>query len=209
MTLNNVQLRDFCWDDNAKVESDICSEPNFLQQACARFTTIMAKIVRLRLMPVKKLLDDPQFKKMKVVYLIRDPRGTLNSREKSFGCTNRDCIDPKQLCQDLSDDIDAFDLLNAQYPDRLLFVKYESLTSTPVPAYRKIFKFAELSIPPFIIKSIRDHTSENNADAFSTYRKKEDVDRWKTTLNKTRLQRIETACRSLLNRLDYPILWHV
>ena len=205
MIRNNIQLRDICCNETTKVVLDVCSEPTFLQQACSRFPMLMAKVVRLRLMPVKKLLDDPHLAKMKVIYLIRDPRGTLSSRAKSWGCTNRDCIDAGQLCRDLSDDINAFDILSKQYPDRLLSVKYETLARIPLSAYKQIFTFAELSFPPLIANTILNHTSVNQGDAFSTFRRSEDVDRWKTTLNKTRIAQIQTACRTLLNRLGYPI----
>lgn len=207
MIRNNVQLRDICWNETAKQVPDVCSEPGFLQQACARFPLLMAKVVRLRLMPVRKLLDDPQLKTLKVVYLIRDPRGTLSSRAKSWGCTNRDCIDAAQLCRDLSDDVDSFDVLNAQYPGRLLSVRYETLAGAPLTAYERIFTFARLSFPPLIRNAIANHTSVNGGDAFSTWRKADDVDRWKTTTNKTRIRQIQTACRGLLTRLGYPIYW--
>ena len=113
---NNIQLPSTCFVESNK---EYCAEPAFLREACNRFPFITAKIVRLRLIEVKKLLDDEELSRMKVIYLVRDPRGTLSSRKTSFGnnCRFRkDCSDPTHLCDDLNNDLDAFDILDKSYP---------------------------------------------------------------------------------------------
>ena len=76
MTRYNTQLRTTC-SNSSGATFDICKEPDFLQQACGRFPTLLSKVVRLRLASIKSLLNDPQLDGMKIIYLVRDPRGII------------------------------------------------------------------------------------------------------------------------------------
>ena len=56
---------------------------------------------------------------MRVLLLVRDPRGTVESRKHRAFCPgNPDCQDPARLCQDLQSDYQAFQRLSASYPGR-------------------------------------------------------------------------------------------
>ena len=55
-----------------------------------------------------------------MIYLARDPRGTLNSRKVHAWCNskNKDCSDPRLVCSDLSDDFDTAVRFQKQYPNK-------------------------------------------------------------------------------------------
>ena len=54
---------------------------------------------------------------MKVLLLIRDPRGTIESRKHRDWCPgNQDCEDPAKLCGDLVSDYFAYKQLSLQFP---------------------------------------------------------------------------------------------
>ena len=78
-------LNGLMWDSCAKTDNRFtCSEPDYLARACQRFPTVVAKIVRLRLNLTRNLLENPQFRRLKIVFLVRDPRATMLSRPASF-----------------------------------------------------------------------------------------------------------------------------
>ena len=80
---------------------NVCSLSSFLEQSCHRFPAMTMKMVRLRLNLTRELLvDDPS---VKVLYLVRDPRATMNSRLSSVKWCSQsvDCIDPARLCADM------------------------------------------------------------------------------------------------------------
>ena len=64
------------------------------------------KTVRLRVKDTEKLFLDPEFgSSLKLVVLVRDPRGVMNSRSSLTWCTNKVCSDPRNMCNNLESDI--------------------------------------------------------------------------------------------------------
>ena len=205
LTSNNVNTWKAC-SNGPNV--DTCSVPAFLESACSKFPTVAAKIVRLRLNLTRSLLEDSQFRRVKIVYLVRDPRATLNSRTAFGWCTkSRDCMEPKRLCDDIDRDLDAFGQLSKVYSDRLMLVKYETLATEPFKTFGSIFHFACLSFTPSVRETIRLHTSRNKNGAASTFRKSsERIDLWTRKLGWLKIRRNQSVCSSVLKRLEYQIL---
>lgn len=57
--------------------------------------------------------------KLRILLLVRDPRGTMQSRRHRDWCPgNPDCDDPALLCADLANDYYAAVQLSQKYPDR-------------------------------------------------------------------------------------------
>lgn len=62
---------------------------------------------------------------VKILYLVRDPRGTLQSRKHREWCPgNQDCYDPVRLCSDLISDYSAAIRFQRKFPDRFKYVKF-------------------------------------------------------------------------------------
>jgi len=60
---------------------------------------------------------------VRVVLLVRDPRGTLQSRKHREWCPgNPDCFEPIRLCTDLVADFSAAVRLTMKYPHRFRYV---------------------------------------------------------------------------------------
>ena len=200
----NLQTWKACNDSDRQE----CVAPSFLERACDRLPTIVAKIVRLRLNLTRELLEDPQFRHLKVIYLVRDPRATWNSRDQSGWCTmSPECIEEQVLCDDLLSDLNAFRNLSRSFPGRLKLVKFEDLASEPLKTFESIFNFVDLPLLPPIRDSIQIHTSRHEGGETSTFRKSSSrIDRWKTRLSGDKVASIQAACQSVLSRLDYSLV---
>ncbi|XP_035707507.1 uncharacterized protein LOC110860089 isoform X2 [Folsomia candida] len=87
-----------------------CSDPEFIHNLCELFPIKFMKFVRLQLRNIEPLLRDDRYD-TKVIYLVRDPRGTMKSRNTSV--TSRwcyehpDCANVRSLCTDLKDDFNC------------------------------------------------------------------------------------------------------
>lgn len=128
-----------------------------------------------------------QFTEKQVVYLVRDPRATMNSRLLSVDWCNKsaDCIDPARLCADLQNDLDAYEQLSTLHPGRMSLIKYEALARDPHAAFRQVFEFAGLFYTRRIGEVVERHTSRDDDHPWSTVRKSaERVDRWQTKLDR-------------------------
>ena len=62
-------------------DNSTCFIPEFYSATCSLFPIRVIKTVRLRVSVVEDLLRDPDIgSNLKVVMLVRDPRGLMNSR---------------------------------------------------------------------------------------------------------------------------------
>jgi hypothetical protein len=60
---------------------------------------------------------------LRVLLLIRDPRGTMESRTHRDWCPdNPDCQDPSRLCTDMVDDYHSAQELMKTFPDKIKYV---------------------------------------------------------------------------------------
>ena len=98
---------------------------------------------------------------LKVVLLVRDPRGVFNSRSSEFvsaWCTGEDCASPRKTCQDLSDDLQMAKSLEEHQPGRITVVRYEDLSLEPDLVTRRLLKFLDLPWTESISQFIQSHT---------------------------------------------------
>ena len=113
---HNERLWAHCLADGPQFRKSYCWDPVFLNSFCPLFPFQSIKTVRLRLNLTQSLVEETN---VKVLLLVRDPRGTVESRKHRDWCPgNQDCEDPARLCQDLQSDHQAFLRLSAKYPGR-------------------------------------------------------------------------------------------
>lgn len=128
---------------------------------------------------------------MRIVLLVRDPRGTMQSRRHRVWCGgNEDCEDPSLVCQDLVDDYKTAEQLLKLYPGRFRWVmewnqiwidflficyvyrtlRYEDLSLNPYDVTQDILQFYGLPFDPAVEEFLDTHTKENIGGVSSTYR---------------------------------------
>lgn len=120
MHSHNTRLYGHC---NLKEgDQSVCEDPEFLSRFCSLYPYQLTKTVRLRLNLTQYLVSDPSLN-VKVLYLVRDPRGTLESRKHRAWCHGApDCEDPSHLCQDLVSDYHAYKRLSRMHPGRFKYI---------------------------------------------------------------------------------------
>ncbi|ODM97584.1 Carbohydrate sulfotransferase 4 [Orchesella cincta] len=149
---------------------DVCWDPKFLSDMCRLFPFQSVKTVRMRLRLAKSLLENKKFN-IRLLLLIRDPRGTMQSRNHREWCPeDPDCYEPSRLCADMVDDFNYAEKLREQYADRFLSIRYEDMSLSPYESMQKIFKFFRLQYHPRVEKFLSSHTVANAGGVSSTFR---------------------------------------
>ena len=123
--LRNFRLwntcKTLCPGCNDGLVSRECSILSFYNSTCPKFPIRLIKTVRFRMEDSEKLLLDPDIgKSLKIILLVRDPRGVMKSRSsqaKSW-CNFAECSDPDILCKNLQNDVSAAFRLAARYPGK-------------------------------------------------------------------------------------------
>jgi chondroitin 6-sulfotransferase 3/keratan sulfate 6-sulfotransferase 1 len=203
----------YCMDIEDWVEfkrSNICQP--ILTDVCQRSKLIAVKVIRLDMRLVEDLLKtDPN---VRIIHLVRDPRGLLTSWWRVTRLPNNDTArheykmrDAYLLCKRISSDVHALKELEAKYPGRLLMIRYEDLATNIEAIVNSVYvKLLGLPIPDGLIdimKTIGNATADN--DAYGIVRKNSTATafQWRQIMEKEILTNVNIICSSLINELQY------
>jgi len=78
---------------------------SFLSQLCSLYPVRTIKTVRLRVAETEALLAGQR--ELRVIVLVRDPRGVMSSRAGMEWCERPECADPQIHCNNLLADVEA------------------------------------------------------------------------------------------------------
>ena len=119
---HNFRLWNVC--ENLLMSGSACFMPELYLKTCPIFPIRVIKTVRMRVKETEQLLLDSALgKTLKIVVLVRDPRGVMNSRSSMDWCIPGFCHDPATVCKHLQADILAAFELKKKYPGQLVFYK--------------------------------------------------------------------------------------
>lgn len=95
----------------------LCFDKDYLSAVCKYMPVNVMKTVRMGLSPVVALLQDPSLD-LRVVHLVRDPRGSLHSRMQLTWCHSQACSDPNTVCGDLMTDLKLSEWVKERFPEK-------------------------------------------------------------------------------------------
>jgi hypothetical protein len=181
-----------------------CWNSTFLSSVCKVFPFQSMKTVRIRLRLAEELLKDEQLN-VKVLLLMRDPRGTLQSRKHRDWCPGQpDCDKPNLVCADMVSDYSAAIQLQKLYPDRFRAIRYEDLCADPYQHIQNLFEFFGLFYHPAVSKFLDLHTKKNVGGVSSTTRDTRSAPfLWRSKLNFSEVQYIEENCDQAMKLWGY------
>ncbi|WAR31660.1 CHST1-like protein [Mya arenaria] len=139
-----------------------------LQKSCTNSNHRMVKVLRMDLETLGGLLHtNPQ---LKIVLLLRDPRGSMNSRLSTTwykGYINTDAHvndDAKVLCSRLLNDINTGKRLQLLHPDRMIIIQYEGIgTTDKIEALYKLLDLDKLEKDIVEPVDLKDHTAQSKS----------------------------------------------
>ena len=162
---------------------------------------------------MSKLLSN----QLKVVLLVRDPRGIYSSRKSLYWCKKDSCLDPSLICQEMEEDLKEFDRLHSQDPDRFTLIRYEDLSLNPEKEAVYLFQRLSLTFSKERLgQFLRSHTSlpsghsnekEAQDNPYSTTRdSRTTAFEWIKRLTPEEVSSVQTACFRVMDRIGYKML---
>ncbi|XP_073822609.1 carbohydrate sulfotransferase 4 [Musca autumnalis] len=181
-----------------------CWRPKFLTPICKLFPLQSMKTVRLRLSTAEKLLEDKSLN-IHIILLVRDPRGTMQSRRHRTWCyDNPDCDQPQILCKDLEDDYHAAEILLKKYPSRFRTLRYEDLSLDPYEMSQELLQFYGLPFDPLVEEFLDTHTKVNIGGVSSTFRDSKSAPfHWIQDLTQADIKHIQNSCITAMDLWGY------
>lgn len=173
---------------------------------CKGSPAIVLKFIRLRMENVLNVL--PYFPNMKVIHLLRDPRGIFNSRshlnwQKNVIKNNKSI---SQFCDMLHQDLSVSKLIQKVDPDRLKLLQYEDLADRPIETASDLFSFAGLRFTQTVASYLKRSTSSSrDSCTFCTQRKNssQTASKWRNQLKFDDAKYIYDTCSESMSVLGY------
>ncbi|XP_031639819.1 carbohydrate sulfotransferase 1-like, partial [Contarinia nasturtii] len=199
---HTIPLWKYC---DYNIDSNLCWDPNFLNSFCRLFPIQTMKIVRLRAAFAESLFKDPALN-VKVVLLIRDPRGTMASRKPHSWCDRPDCNTSAKLCKDLVDDFKSAKILINKYPSRFKAIRYEDLSLNPFNMTKEIFNFYGMPFDQNIENYLDSHTRSSDSEDYSTFRdSKKTPFSWMRNMSWNETDDIQKQCAEAISVWGYKL----
>ncbi|XP_069104652.1 carbohydrate sulfotransferase 1-like [Argopecten irradians] len=180
----------------------------------------IVKTIRLSMDIVQLLMST--FPKLKVIHLIRDPRGMLISRMRTIPalCIKRNDmgLPARAVCGRYDRDIKIGKSLEAKYPNRLKTVLYEQVVEKPFDTSLQIFKYLGLQPKSTFETWMNEHMAnaedklkesdkrpDNRVQQFSTYRSNSSatMNAWRSKLRFDDVKNVDKECSHLYQYTGY------
>lgn len=201
-----------------------CYSTRFHTEMCLKSNLRLIKTVRLKMEHIGFLMD--QYKSLKVLLLMRDPRSILSSRLSNSWCGKKpDCENVSVLCQEMDQDLIHAQKYSQMYPKRVQIVKYEDINQDPFEYILHLFNtFIQAPITEdfkmdlaYFLKihsNIKvENVSINHGRIFQYHmdlnpmakRDKSALDErhWSKVFNESFVNQIQQKCFSVLKELNY------
>ncbi|KAH7976632.1 hypothetical protein HPB52_017048 [Rhipicephalus sanguineus] len=181
----------------------VCLNPHFMADVCRRSPVQVVKVTRLSVVQLRRNL--------RVVYLVRDPRGMISSRSVMSWCRkSATCMNASSLCREMNEDLDAFEELRELLPEATVRVRYEDVAKSPVGESKALFRALRLDFSAGVMDFLGTHTAVNDTkvlrNPYSTFRQSSATAfRWTKRLSWDRVKEIQATCAPILKRLGYEV----
>lgn len=172
---------------------------------CAGATSRVTKVARISMSLAPNLLDT--LPNLKIVHLLRDPRGVIMSR-LALGSRMNITATAESLCLAMESNYLEASRLTSSYSGRIYQVYYEDLATNPMETFKKMYDFIGYSFNKDDDATILEKTQAKTLGKSRTFSKNSTVtaSKWREKISMEQLHRINAMCSSLYRVLGYPAL---
>ncbi|XP_071958742.1 carbohydrate sulfotransferase 1-like [Antedon mediterranea] len=179
---------------------------------CLKYKLFAVKTIRFaKLQDIESLARDQSFN-LKIIHLVRDPRGTFISRAKSEKKTSMDMTpdelnNVRYLCLRMKQNLEF--VTNKPTPDWLKdiykIVRYEDMARKPEETAQHLYKFAGLGkLPRHVVQWITNNTQTSSGDSYAVSRNSSATwQEWRNSIPFETSVGIQDVCRDVLRMLGY------
>ncbi|MEE6478189.1 hypothetical protein FKM82_011771 [Ascaphus truei] len=195
-------------------------------KSCHTYKHMAIKTVRIpEINDIRTLAEDPRLN-LKIIHLVRDPRGILASRISTFidqyrawkiwNSTGRKphTIDLSQItsiCTDLSNSVNSGFSKPSWLKGKYMLVRYEDIAKDPVKKAKEMYHFAGLEWKADVHRWIVQNTNGSVAPfgnfKFTTCRNSaETAENWRLHLCYDIVRTLQDVCNMTLSQLGYQVV---
>lgn len=177
-----------------------------LQTLCYQSQSIILKTIRLSMELMPRLLK--KFPGLKIVHLLRDPRGIIDSRRRGGFLRNTGkAQSSKSLCTLIRKNVQYSKTLQKRFPNSITTVLYEDIAKNPMDLSNKLYRDLDLEYSDNFKEWIFNHTSAGspNNSYYGTVRSNSSKtsQSWRKRLSFKDVKIIEDECGDVIDLLGF------
>ncbi|XP_069122578.1 carbohydrate sulfotransferase 1-like [Argopecten irradians] len=189
------------YKDCIRATTQLKADSQFCLNQCVRSTRYL-KTIRLSMDVVEILMKI--IPKLKVVHLLRDPRGMIYSRKRGGFVKKWMSMTTvaQSVCRRFERDIEIAAKLRRIYPGRLKTYLYEQIAEHPKIASTSLFKFLSLTAPSDFDAWLHHHTAAGlQGHYYGTVRPNSTVtaNNWRLRMPYSEVREIDNECSKFYN----------
>ncbi|XP_028843333.1 carbohydrate sulfotransferase 1 [Denticeps clupeoides] len=194
-------------------------------EACRERRHVAIKTVRIpEVEDLQGLVEDPRMN-LKIIQLVRDPRGILASRTETFRDTyhlwriwratgqrpsNLDLSQLTTVCEDFFNSVTMGLSQPSWLRGKYMLVRYEDLALNPLQKTREIYDFLGTPMDKNVVDWIQNNTRGSNKlsakHKFGTVRDSAaNAEHWRLNLSYDIVDYTQTVCQNILQDLGYKL----
>lgn len=182
-----------------------------LRRQCQLSDVVAIKTIRLRMDLVEELFRTVP--DLRLVYLVRDPRGMLNSwwsntriSRENYSYADRES-DARVMCARMLSDWKAFVRLRQRHPDNSLLLRYEDLAESPEAVADWVYRSLGFpGVPRAVIGALRTITAAKNPNGNYGIRRansSKTASAWIASMQPTLKTMVTGHCRQVLLEIGF------
>lgn len=193
-------------------------------EACRERSHVAIKTVRVpEVNDLRALVEDPRLN-LKVIQLVRDPRGILASRSETFRDTyrlwrlwygtgrkpyNLDVTQLTTVCEDFSSSVSTGLMRPSWLKGKYMLVRYEDLARNPMKKTEEIYEFLGIPLDSHVARWIQNNTRGDptlGKHKYGTVRNSAaTAEKWRFRLSYDIVAFAQNACQQVLAQLGYKM----
>lgn len=193
-------------------------QPNRWANTCRRKDSVALKLIRLQRIAHLDLVPGISEANIKIIHLIRDPRGTMNSR-LGFGTFYLDDIEnlkvrpltPEKmeiaaanLCDREWENLEFSENLPDYLKGRYMRMTHDEMSLMPIESAEKVYKFLGKEMPGTMNDFLVQHTTHQEKGVLGTSKDSKAVlEKWKSKLDLDIVRAIERKCKKVMDFMGY------
>ena len=191
----------------------------FIDKCTQRYDSTVVKVLSHRIQGLSSVLPlviDPTVgADIRLVHVVRDPRGSINSRIKLGWLPeyNGSRFEGKvqRYCDSILKNVEYGQALNDSLKDRYKLIFYRDIAAKPFETAKEIFKFTQEELSDKILDWISDTTKPGNKTKVVTESRRPyslirdsfaNIDKWRNESPLERTRIIEKSCQPLLELIQ-------